>query len=59
MTTRHYIAYPMAVAVPVMIALIVLAEVHDWSNGALGGALLLVQAITTVVGTLIAPDPLP
>jgi hypothetical protein len=56
--TEHYIAYPMAVCVPLSIAAIVLAEVYDWSNGALGGIILVLLAITATVGSLLAPEDL-
>lgn len=49
----------MAVAIPLWIVAIVLAEVQDWGDGVLGGVLLGIAGVTTAVGTLIAPKPLP
>ena len=35
---------------------IVLADVYDWSDGALSGILLGLVAITVTVGSLLAPE---
>jgi hypothetical protein len=56
MRTQHYIAYPVAVLIPLSIVASVLAEVYDWSNGALGSVLLGLMAITAIVGSLLAPE---
>jgi hypothetical protein len=48
-------AIPLAVLIPLVVVAMVLAEVHDWTNGALGTVLLVLFALTAVVGTLMAP----
>jgi hypothetical protein len=52
---RHWMAIPIGVAAPFILALIVGGNAAGWDDGLIGSLLLVIVAITTTVGTLAAP----
>ena len=55
---QHWMAIPIAVASPFLVAAFVVSETEHWSNGAQGAVILGVLSITAIVGSFMAPiDP--
>jgi hypothetical protein len=52
---QHWMAIPISVVLPVIVTAVVLWKTEHWSNGALGGVLLLLMGIAAVVGSFMAP----
>jgi hypothetical protein len=55
---RHWMAIPIAVVTPFMVATFVLWHTEHWTNGAAGVIFCVLIGIAVVVGTLMVPlDP--
>jgi hypothetical protein len=52
---RHWMAIPIGVAAPFMLALIIGGDAAGWDDGVIGSLFLLILAIVVTVGTLAAP----
>jgi hypothetical protein len=52
---QHWMLIPMSVAIPAIVAALVLAGPYHWSGGVQGSIVLVILAITAAVGSLLAP----
>jgi hypothetical protein len=52
---RHWMAIPLGVAAPFMLAVFVIGDAVGWDEGVIGGLYFLVFAIAVCVGSFAAP----
>ena len=52
---EHWMLIPMSFAIPLIVVMLVLADIYHWSPGAQGTIVLGILAVTATVGSLLAP----